>query len=168
MCNSNYQLHNATEINGAAPAKSHTWAVRAVGFILLLQVVGLAGGTVYYSAGIDLPRLLQMLENTSVDRLPLAALISITYNFYFIPLALLTTLAAITFLFLRRMGWTLAMIAEGLMLLICVSLYFDDQEYTFIYPVMASCIIMVLLLNSAIVQATFHATIVDPLGESHR
>ena len=74
----------------------------------------------------------------------------------FIPLALMSILAAIGFLFLFRSGWLFAMVTQGLILFICLRQYITEPP-NFIYPLMAYCIFMVLFINSSKVRAVFHS-----------
>ena len=66
----------------------------------------------------------------------------------------LTLLSGFSFLLLRRKGWLLAAIAQGLSLAVCLWLYTLFQP-GYVYPVMAYCILMVLYLNSHDVRVVF-------------
>ena len=74
----------------------------------------------------------------------------------FVPSAILTLLSALSFLFLRRRGWLLAAIAQGLSLAVCLWLYSLFQP-GYVYPIMAYCVLMILYLNSQDVRVVFHA-----------
>jgi hypothetical protein len=68
-------------------------------------------------------------------------------------------LASLGFLLLKRRGWLLAAIAEGLCLGICLLIYTQPELNTqgYIYPIMVYCILMVLYLNSREVRVVFHS-----------
>ncbi len=73
----------------------------------------------------------------------------------FVVAAILATVAAVGFLFMRRRGWLLAALAQTLGLGTCLAIYVD-LEPVFVYPVMLYCIVMVLYLNSRAVRTVFH------------
>ena len=72
-----------------------------------------------------------------------------------VPSAILTLMSAMSFLFLRRRGWLMAAIAQGLSLAVCLWLYTLFQP-DYVYPIMAFCILMILYLNSHDVRVVFH------------
>jgi VanZ family protein len=55
---------------------------------------------------------------------------------------------------MRRRGWLLAAIAQGLSLAVSLWLYSWFQP-TYVYPIMAYCILMILYLNSNEVRLAF-------------
>ena len=120
--------------------------VRAIGLLLILQVLGLMGLGVYEFAQIDWQQLRSEAPQQAIEA---AAL------FLFVPPAVMTLLSALSFLLLRRRGWLLAAIAQGLSLGICLWLYSDFQP-VYVYPIMAYCILMILYLNSQEVRMLFH------------
>jgi hypothetical protein len=73
----------------------------------------------------------------------------------FIPPAVMTLMSALGFLLLRRRGWLLAAISQGLSLGVCLWLYSQLQPW-YVYPIMAYCILMILYLNSQDVRVVFH------------
>ena len=73
----------------------------------------------------------------------------------FVPSAVLTLLSALSFLLLRRKGWILAAIGQGLSLAVCLWLYSQLQPW-YVYPIMAYCALMILYLNSHDVRMMFH------------
>jgi len=128
------------------PGKTSYRAVRAIGVLLILQVIGLVvlGGYEYLQVdwrGIEL----QGQRHRAVE----AAVFAL-----FIPSGILTLLAALSFLLLRRRGWLLAAIAQGLSLAVCLWLYSLFQP-GYVYPIMGYCIIMILYLNSQDVRMVF-------------
>ena len=114
--------------------------------LLILEVIGLValGGYEFLQLdwqGID-------LENPPQGAIEVAAFV------LFVPPAVLTLLSALSFLLLRRRGWLLAAIAQGLSLAVCLWLYSLYQP-GYVYPVMAYCILMILYLNSHDVRVAF-------------
>ena len=73
----------------------------------------------------------------------------------FVPPAVMTLLSALSFLLLRRRGWLLAAISQGLSLGLCLWLYSQNQPW-YVFPIMAYCILMILYLNSQDVRVVFH------------
>ncbi|HET7272622.1 MAG TPA: hypothetical protein VFI90_16235 [Rubrobacter sp.] len=128
------------------PDKTSDRPVRAVGVLLILEVIGLLalGGYEFFQVdwqGID-------LENPPQQAIEVAAFA------LFVPPAVLTLLSALSFLLLRRRGWLLAAIAQGVSLAVCLWLYSLFQP-GYVYPVMAYCILMILYLNSHDVRVAF-------------
>ena len=114
--------------------------------LLIFEVIGLValGGYEFLQVrwrGIDL----ESLQHQAVE----AAVFAL-----FIPSAVLTLLSALSFLFLRRRGWLLAAIAQGLSLAVCLWLYSLFQP-GYVYPIMAYCVLMILYLNSQDVRVVF-------------
>jgi hypothetical protein len=121
--------------------------VRAIGVLLLLEVLGLAGLGVYEFAQVDWQQL--------SPGAPQQQAIEVLALLLFVPPAVMTLLSALSFLLLRRRGWLLAAIAQGLNLGICLWLYSEFQP-GYVYPIMAYCILMILYLNSQEVRVLFH------------
>ncbi len=114
--------------------------------LLILEVIGLLalGGYEFLQVrwrGIDLESLQHQAVEVAVFAL-------------FVPSAVLTLLSALSFLFLRRRGWLLAAIAQGLSLAVCLWLYSLFQP-GYVYPIMAYCVLMILYLNSQDVRVVF-------------
>jgi hypothetical protein len=80
---------------------------------------------------------------------------------YFLPPAVLLLLAGLSFVLLRRRGWLLASVAQGVTLLACLFFY-PDPRPGFTYPIIAYCILMVLYLNSQGVRAVFQSRKMTP------
>ena len=117
-----------------------------IGVLLILEVIGLVvlGGYEFLEfqwGGIDL----EGQRHRAVEGAVFAL---------FVPSAILTLLAALSFLFLHRRGWLLAAIAQGLSLAVCLWLYSLFQP-NYVYPIMAYCILMILYLNSQDVRMVF-------------
>ena len=121
--------------------------VRVIGLLLVLEVLGLAGLGVYEFAQVDWQ---QLGPGTPPQRV-----IEILALLLFVPPAVMTLLSALSFLLLRRRGWLLAAIAQGVSLGVCLWLYTEFQPL-YVYPIMAYCILMILYLNSQDVRVLFH------------
>lgn len=135
------------------PAKSRSWPVRATAVLLLLQAIGLGGYSVYRITRLDwsfLPQEAEIIQDVMTP----GHIEAISLGAMFIPLALLALVAAVGFVFLFRIGWLLGAIAQGLILLACLNLYFQYRPI-FIYPIMVYSIVMVLYLNSFEVRIAF-------------
>ncbi len=131
----------------AGPGNISYRPVRAIGLLLVLQVIGLVGLGAYEFAQVDWQQI--RLEAPPRQTLEVAALA------LFVPPAVMTLLSALSFLFLHRRGWLLAAIAQGLSLGVCLWLYSEFQP-GYVYPIMAYCILMILYLNSQDVRMVFH------------
>jgi hypothetical protein len=130
----------------AEPDKTSYRPIRAIGLLLILEVIGLVALGVYEFTRIDWQRI--NLEDPSREVIEVAAFA------LFAPPAVLTLLSGLSFLLLRRRGWLLAAIAQGLSLAVCLWLYTLFQP-GYVYPVMAYCIPMILYLNSHDVRVVF-------------
>jgi hypothetical protein len=92
-------------------------------------------------------------QRIDLDNPPLQA-VEVAAFALFAPPAVLTLLSALSFLLLRRRGWLLAAIAQGVSLAVCLWLYSLFQP-GYVYPIMAYCILMILYLNSHDVRVAF-------------
>jgi hypothetical protein len=137
---------------------------RVLGVLLILQVVALVGIGVYLFSSIDWDRLLALIDDrgqTLPGPLENQLEQAILFVIFFLPPAVLLLLAGLSFVFLRRRGWLLASVAQGVVLLACLFFYPDPRPgYT--YPIIAYCILMVLYLNSQGVRAVFHSRRTTP------
>ena len=129
------------------PDKTSDRPVRAVGVLLILEVLGLVALGGYEFLQVDWQRI-------DLDNPPLQA-VEVAAFALFAPPAVLTLLSALSFLLLRRRGWLLAAIAQGVSLAVCLWLYSLFQP-GYVYPIMAYCILMILYLNSHDVRVVFH------------
>ena len=114
--------------------------------LLLLEVIGLVALGGYEFLQVD-------WQGIDPEHLPQRA-IEVAAFALFVPPALLTLLSALSFLLLRRRGWLLAAIAQGVSLAVCLWLYSLFQP-GYVYPVMAYCVLMILYLNSHDVRVAF-------------
>jgi hypothetical protein len=137
---------------------------RLLGVLLILQVVALVGFGVHLFISIDWDRILA-LANEQAQTLPkpLEQRLeqAILFVIFFLPPAVLLLLAGLSFVLLRRRGWLLASVAQGVILLACLFFY-PDPRPGFAYPIIAYCILMVLYLNSQGVRAVFHSKGMTP------
>jgi hypothetical protein len=134
-------------------------AVRLVGVLLILQLVGLVVIGFFVLDALDWDRVMNLSDQQAQD-LPKPFVNqleqAILFVVYFLPPAILLLLAGLSFLLLRRRGWLLASIAQALVLLVCLFSY-PDPRPGFTYAIIAYSVLMVLYLNSRDVRAVFHA-----------
>ncbi|HEX5850083.1 MAG TPA: hypothetical protein VFY59_12885 [Rubrobacter sp.] len=128
------------------PNKAAYRTVKLIGLLLILEVVALVaiGSFEFFQirwGGLNL----EGARHDEVER----ALYAL-----FIPSGILTLMSAFSFLFMRRRGWLLAAIAQALSLAVSLWLYSWFQP-TYIYPIMAYCVLMILFLNSHDVRVVF-------------
>ncbi len=119
-----------------------------IGLLLILQIIGLAGLGAYELAQVDWQR---VQTDTSLSQ----QTIEVLAFALFVPSAIMTLLSALSFLLLRRRGWLLAAIGQGLSLGVCLWLYSELQPW-YVYPVMAYCVVMILYLNTQDVRTIFY------------
>src|SRR5918999_3266286 len=122
--------------------------IRVVGLLLILQVIGLVGLAAYEVVQVAWQRV-------QAEAAPPPQVLEVLAFALFVPSAVMTLLSALSFLLLRRKGWLLAAIGQGLGLAVCLWLYSQFQPW-YVYPIMAYCTIMILYLNSQDVRTMFH------------
>jgi hypothetical protein len=122
--------------------------VRAIGLLLVLQVACLVALGAHEALQVD-------WRAVSTEATPSRQVIEALTLALFIPPAAMTLMSALGFLLLRRRGWLLAAISQGLSLGVCLWLYSQFQPW-YAYPIMAYCILMILYLNSQDVRVVFH------------
>ena len=128
------------------PDRTSYRPIRAIGLLLILEVVGLVVLGAYEFTRVD-------WQSVGPEE-PSQSVIEVAAFALFAPPAVLTLLSGLSFLLLRRKGWLLAAIAQGLSLAVCLWLYTLYQP-GYVYPVMAYCIPMILYLNSHDVRMVF-------------
>jgi hypothetical protein len=135
---------------------------RLLGVLLILQVVVMVGIAVWLFASIDWSTVVNLSNKSgqillhSNDKDTVRKLVrAILFTIYFFVPALLLFLAGLGFVLLRRRGWMLASVAEALIMLACL-FYYGASRPWFAYPIIAYCILMILLLNSRSVRAVVH------------
>jgi hypothetical protein len=129
------------------PNKAAYRTVKVIGVLLILEVIGLVLiGAFEFSQvhwrGLELRSQQHAAAEVAVYGL-------------FIPSGILTLMSALSFLVMRRRGWLLAAIAQGLSLAVSLWLYSWFQP-GYVYPIMAYCVLMILYLNSYDVRVVFH------------
>ena len=130
------------------PDRTSYRPVRVIGLLLILEVLGLVGLGAYEFTHVD-------WRQIEVDEPPSQQVIEAGAFVLFAPPAALTLLSALSFLLLRRKGWLLAAIAQGMSVAVCLWLYSQFQP-VYVYPIMAYCVLMILYLNSQEVRVVFH------------
>ena len=135
---------------------------RLLGVLLLLQVVAMVGIGVWLYASVDWSAVVNLSDQPGQvqldtnDRETAKKLIrAIVYTIYFFAPVVLLLLAGLGFVLLRRRGWMLASVAQALTMLACL-FYYGTSRPWFAYPIIAYCILMILLLNSRSVRAVVH------------
>ena len=130
------------------PGKTSYRPVRVIGLLLILEVIGLVGLGAYEFLQVDWQRV-------RFEEEPSQQVVEVLAFVLFAPPAVLTLLSALSFLLLRRRGWLLAAIAQGLSVAVSLWLYSMFQP-VYVYPIMAYCVLMILYLNSQDVRVVFH------------
>ena len=134
----------------AGPGNLSYRPVRAIGLLLAFQVLCLAGLGAHEFLQVD-------WREAGIEAMPQSRqVIEAVTLVLFVPPAVMTLMSALSFLLLRRKGWLLAAISQGLSLGVCLGLYSQTQPW-YVYPIMAYCILMILYLNSQDVRVVFHA-----------
>ena len=131
------------------PNKAAYRTVKLIGLLLILEIIGLVaiGGFEFFQIhwrGLN-------LEGSRHNDVEIAVYA------LFVPSGILTLMSAFSFLFMRRRGWLLAAIAQGLSLAVSLWLYSWFQP-PYVYPIMAYCVLMILYLNSHDVRVVFLST----------
>lgn len=133
--------------------------VRIVGFLLLVQSLGISGLIVYLLASASRSELAngrgwsEMIEGLLSGGAEGGGEIVAVL---FVPPAALMLISGVWFL-LRRRGWIIASVAQGLCLGACLLLY-PRSSPVFIYPVMAYCVLTIMYLGSRDVRTIMHAS----------
>jgi hypothetical protein len=133
-----------------------------LGVLLILQFVAMVGIGVLLYTSIDWNTVVNLsnepgkikLHTDDKDTLK-AFKRAILFTVYFIAPVILLFLSGLGFVLLRRRGWMLASVAQALTLLACLFFYGASRPW-FAYPIIAYCILMILLLNSRSVRAVVH------------
>src|SRR5215213_2414330 len=128
------------------PNKAAYRTVKVIGVLLILEVVGLVVIGVFEFSQIHWRGLELESQQHQAAEVAVYAL--------FVPSVILTLISALSFLFMRRRGWLLAAIAQGLSLAVSLWLYTWFRP-GYVYPIMAYCVLMILYLNSYEVRVIF-------------
>ena len=128
-----------------ATARRPVWAI---GLLLLLEAAGIVAYGAYELSRVDWRGVISArVAPREVDE-TLALVL-------FGPAVVLTLLAAMGFLLLRRRGWLLAAISQGTAVATGLWLY-AVYEPLYVYPIMAYAVLMILYLNVHDVRAVFY------------
>jgi hypothetical protein len=142
-------MENAAQDDVALPPKTmRTWSVKTATLLLCLQGVGL-GILAYYTfsalapealpAPLSFGGFLALLFTSSTAQVCLAAL---------------ALVSAFSFFLLRPLAWTLALLLQGLMLLLGLAQYFQAKPF-YVYFLLGFGIFMVIYLYNPDVRAAF-------------
>jgi hypothetical protein len=129
------------------PNKAAYRTVKVIGVLLILEVIGLVLIGAFEFSQVHWRGLELRSQQHAAAEVAVYAL--------FIPSGILTLMSALSFLVMRRRGWLLAAIAQGLSLAVSLWLYSWFQP-GYVYPIMAYCVLMILYLNSYDVRVVFH------------
>ena len=143
------------------PATTSYRPIKVIGLLLILQMIGLASIGVYEFARVDWDQLVFEQHGSEVTLQTESEQVAeaIVFIVFFFAPAVLMFLAGLSLLLLKRRGWLLAAIAQGLCLGVCLFIYTNPELNTqgYIYPIMIYCILMVLYLNSHEVRVVFRS-----------
>jgi hypothetical protein len=139
-------------------ASVRPWAVKAITWLLFGQTAVLFGTAVYTFLQ------LESMPLTEADISQILALLTfLNMPIVFASLALLVLVAAFSFLGLWRGGWSISMLAQGLILIVTLILFSLTAPF-YIYLLMGYAVFLVLYLHHPDVEAAFHIKEV-PNGE---
>jgi hypothetical protein len=131
-------------------ASLRPWAVKAITWLLLGQTAVLFGVALYTFLLLDTVSLPQ----AEVSQI-MALLTLLNMTIIFSSLALLTLISAISFVGLWRGGWSISMLAQGLILIVTLILYSRAAPF-YVYLLMGYAVFLVLYLHHPDVEAAFH------------
>jgi MFS family permease len=141
---------------------------RLLGVLLILQVVAMVGLGVWLYALIDWDTVVNLSNEPGKVRLHTDDKDTVkqferavVFTVYFLAPTILLLLSGLGFVLLRRRGWMLASVAQALTMLACLFFYGASRPW-FAYPIIAYCILMILLLNSRSVRAVVHRRRLTP------
>ena len=134
---------------GLEPVSTSRRPVWAIGLLLMLEAAGIAAYGAYEILQVDWRRVVSTRTMPSREVVETLALV------LFAPAVVLTLLAALGFLLLRRRGWLLAAISQGVAVATGLWLY-AAYEPVYVYPIMAYAVLMILYLNVHDVRAVFY------------
>ena len=133
----------------AEPVATSRRPVWAIGLLLLVEVAGIVGFGAYAFSRVEWRRIVAAREVPSGEVVETLVLV------LFAPAVVLTLLSALSLILIRRRGWLLAAISQGLMAGTCLWLYVE-YEPLYVYPIMAYAVLMILYLNVHDVRAVFY------------
>ncbi len=137
------------EVARPEPASTSRRPVRAIALLLMLEAAGIAAYGAY-----ELSRV-HWRSVVAAREVPSGEVVEALMTVMFAPAVVLTLLAALGFLLLRRRGWLLAAISQGAVVATGLWLY-AAYEPVYVYPIMAYAALMILYLNVHDVRAVFY------------
>jgi hypothetical protein len=139
--------------------QARRWTMRVIALLLTGQAAILVAIIWVTMAKFnwELPFEVMMRSIRVVDSLLLGGLL--------LPMALFDLVTAMGLWLGQRSAWLRAMMAQGILLIFCLSSYVADRDEQFIYLLMLTCIILVLYLNTYDVRLTFNSR--EPRNQSH-
>ena len=132
------------------PASTSRRPVRAIALLLMLEAAGIAAYGAYKLSRVDWRSVVAAREVPSGEVVDALLLV------LFAPAVVLTLLASLGFLLLRRRGWLLAAISQGAVVATGLWLYAAEARPVYVYPIMAYAVLMILYLNVHDVRAVFY------------
>jgi hypothetical protein len=131
---------------------------RLLGMLLILQVIAMVAlgawlfSTIDWSAIVNLSNEPGQVRLHTDDKETLKHFErAVVFAVYFLGPIVLLLLSGLGFVFFRRRGWMLASVGQALIMLACL-FYYGVSRPWFAYPIIAYCIVMILLLNSRSVR----------------
>jgi hypothetical protein len=125
------------------------WTMRVIALLLAGQAAILLAIIWVTMASLNWAQELRdvMLSITVLDSILLGGLL--------LPMALFDLFTALGLWLGQRSAWLRAMMAQGILLIFCLSSYIADRGERFIYLLMLTCIVIVLYLNTYDVRLSF-------------
>lgn len=134
---------------GEGPASTSRRPVWAIGLLLLIEAAGIVAFAAYELSRVDWRRV------AAAETAPPTEVVEALLLVLFAPAVALMLLSALGFLLLRRRGWLLAAISQGLAVATALWIY-AEYEPLYVYPIMTYAILMILYLNVHDVRAVFY------------
>jgi len=131
------------------PVSTSRRPVRAIALLLMLEAAGIAAYGAYELSRVDWRSVVAARE------VPSGEVVDALLFVLFAPAVVLTLLASLGFLLLRRRGWLLAAISQGAVVATGLWLYAAYRP-VYVYPIMAYAVLMILYLNVHDVRAVFY------------
>ena len=128
--------------------------MRAIALLLMLEAAGIAAYGAYALSRVDWRSVVAAREVPSGEVVD--ALLDALLLVLFAPAMVLTLLASLGLLLLRRRGWLLAAISQGAVVATGLWLYAAEARPVYVYPIMAYAVLMILYLNVHDVRAVFY------------
>ena len=149
--------------SAADPAQgpARPWPVTAVGFLLMLQAVGLFGIGLFYVLTVDSLAILTRTLEMTTRELIWAATHNSLVGIIYLPLSILGVVAAVGMWRLWSAAWLNAMLVQGLSLAVALVLYAGPRP-AYVYAVMIYSTIVVVYLYHADIRILPYR---DPVGK---